>query len=85
MREKIELTIEGNIEDNVPEGFIFVNQEPTKFDQEKGNVTYTVIIKRISDNKFFRGKCVNWRFQVYDWEDVWTETYRKEKTVYVYE
>lgn len=57
-RERITLNFwkSGFCEDNMPEGFEYIQEEQTYFDGEKGYCDYEVIIKRISDGKFFKGQ-----------------------------
>ena len=85
VRETIQLEIEGHPEDNLPEGFIFIGEKEQYFDPEKSSVTYSVIIKRISDNKTFKGEYTNWGHQEYEWELEWTEVFPKQITITTYE
>lgn len=85
-RETIVLEFKRSIfsQDSIPEGFEYIQEEQTYFDYEKGYSDYEVIIKRISDNKFFKGQYADWGYEVKEVQKVWVETFPKQiiKTIY---
>lgn len=67
-------------------GFLFVEETQTYFDPEKHYTNNDLIIKRISDGKFFKGEFSDWgcgEIEVSDYE--FTEVLPITKTVVVYE
>jgi len=86
-RESIVLEFDKSFfsQDNIPEGFKFIQEEQTYFDGEKGYCDYEVIIKRLSDNKFFKGQYTDWGHHVIEVEKVWVETFPKQITITTYE
>lgn len=84
-RDTIELNIEGYIEDNLPEEFEFIKSEEVDFDSEKGFCTYEVIIKRLSDNKYFKNTYTRYQSQN-NWDSfTWEEVFPKSITITMYE
>lgn len=68
------------------DGFKFVQDEQVYFDSEKGYVDMEIVIKRLSDNKFFKGKYYNWGLSNIAWESsIFKEVFPKEKTITIYE
>ena len=68
------------------EGFKFIEENQVYFDSEKGYVTEELIIKRLTDNKFFKGKYDNWRHGNIEWKSsIFEEVFPKEKTIIIYE
>jgi len=72
-------------EDDMPEGFEYIQEKQTYFDGEKGYCDYEVIIKRISDNKYFKGQYTDWGQHDGKVKQVWVETFPKQVTTIIYE
>ena len=67
------------------EGFDFVQEEKVYFDSEKGYVDIEIIIKRLHDNKFFKGTYSNWGHSNIEWESsIFDEVFPQQKTVITY-
>jgi hypothetical protein len=75
----------GFCEDYIPEGFEFIEETQTYFDGEKGYCDYEVIIKRLSDNKFFKGQHTDYGKHEGSVNKVWVEVFPKQITITTYE
>lgn len=82
-REKITFEFDENysFDDQIPEGFKWIDEEITYFDSGKGFCNYDVIIQRKSDGKFFKGGI--WEGQgrteiENEWEEVFQQIVTKE-------
>lgn len=84
-RESIILEFKsGYCEDNMPEGFEYIQEEQTYFDCEKGYCDYEVIIKRISDGKFFKGQYTDYGKHEGEVAKVWVETVPEQVITTIY-
>jgi len=72
-------------EDSMPEGFEYIEENQTYFDGEKGYTDYEVIIKRVSDGKFFKGQHTDFGRHEGEVQPVWVETFPKQVTITIYE
>jgi hypothetical protein len=66
------------------DGFEVVEDTLLDGDSEKGNTTNEIVVKRISDNKFFKVEYTQYRDEIEYEEDV-TEVFPVTKTITVYE
>ena len=62
-----------------------VEKNKTRFDGEKGFVDYDIVIRRISDKKYFKGEGTDYGHHDREVEPIFYEVERKEKTIYYYE
>ncbi len=65
--------------------FSIEESEQIYFDSEKKCSDYEVILKRLSDGKFFKGKYTNWGCGQYEAEMELTEVFPKTITKTIYE
>lgn len=71
--------------DNMPKEFEYIQEEQTYFDGEKGYCDYEIIIKRISDGKFFKGQYTDYGQHEGEVKKVWVEVFPKQVTTIIYE
>lgn len=86
-RESITLHFKQNLfsENQIPKGFEYIQETQIYFDSEKKYCDYEVIIKRVSDGKFFKGQYTGWGHGINEVEMVWVETFPKAITTVIYE
>lgn len=87
-REVIEFTeeqVEHLNEDSAPEGFEWIDEIQTDFDTEKAFATFEIIIKRLSDKKFFKGEMFKGSAGYSKVELEFEEVFPKTVTTIIYE
>jgi len=62
-----------------------VHEETTYWDLEKAYNEITVILKRISDNKYFKGNYTLYYYDCNIYDTTLLEVFPREKTIIVYE
>lgn len=87
-REKIEFTDEqlNLLFYEGIKGFELVLEAQTYFDSEKGYTDNDIVLKRLSDGKFFKGECSYWGQGVKEWaSNEFEEVFSKQKKITIYE
>jgi hypothetical protein len=85
-REKVEFTKEQLKYIEEIEGFEYIEVTQTYYDSEKHYVDKEIILKRVSDGKFFKGEFSDWGSGGKEWFDyTFKEVFPKQVTTTVYE
>ena len=71
-------------EDSI-EGFEYIQEEQTDFDTEKAFATFEIIVRRLSDGKYFKVDHSRWGAGGRQTNPIITEVFPKQITTTIYE